>query len=43
MNTFKPRLDILPAAQRQLWPELRPVQQQGYVGLREKFEKATGG
>jgi hypothetical protein len=31
MNTFKPRLDILPAAQRQLWPELRPVQQQGYV------------
>jgi hypothetical protein len=31
MDTFKPRLDILPAAQRQLWPELRPVQQQGYV------------
>jgi hypothetical protein len=31
MDTFKPRLDILPAAQRQLLPELRPVQQQGYV------------
>lgn len=31
MDTFKPRLDILPAAQRQLLPELRPVQLQGYV------------
>lgn len=31
MDTFKPRLDILPAAQRQLLPELRPVQQHGYV------------
>ncbi len=31
MNTFKPRLDILPAAQRQLLPELRPVPAQGYV------------
>jgi hypothetical protein len=31
MDTFTPRLDILPAAQRQLWPELRPIQQHGYV------------
>jgi hypothetical protein len=31
IDTFKPRLDILPAAQRQLWAELRPVQQHGYV------------
>lgn len=31
MDTFEPRLDILPAAQRELWPELKPVQQQGFV------------
>ena len=31
MDTFTPRLDVLPAAQRQLWPELRPIQQHGYV------------
>ena len=31
MDTFTPRLDVLPAAQRQLWQELRPVQQLGYV------------
>ena len=31
MDTFTPRLDILPAAQQQLWPELRPIQQLGYV------------
>jgi hypothetical protein len=31
MDTFTPRLDILPAAQRKLWAELRPVQQHGYV------------
>ena len=31
MTTFEPRLDILPAAQRKLWPELKPVQQQGFV------------
>lgn len=28
---FRPRLDILPAAQRILWPELRPVQDFGFV------------
>ena len=31
MDTFEPRLDILPAAQRELWPELKPVQQHGFV------------
>jgi len=31
MATFVPRLDILPAAQRKLWPELTPVQHQGFV------------
>jgi Nucleotidyl transferase AbiEii toxin, Type IV TA system len=31
MDTFTPRLDVLPAAQRQLWPELEPIQQHGYV------------
>ena len=31
MTTFEPRLDILPAAQRKLWPELTPVQQHGFV------------
>ncbi len=28
---FRPRLDILPPAQRALWPELRPVSDFGYV------------
>jgi predicted nucleotidyltransferase component of viral defense system len=31
METFTPRLDILPVAQRQLWPELRSIQQHGFV------------
>ncbi len=31
MDTFAPRLDILPAAQRLLWPQLRPIQKFGYV------------
>ena len=31
MDPLTPRLDILPAAQRQLWPDLRPVQTLGYV------------
>ncbi len=31
MDTFSPRLDILPAVQRKLWPELRPVQKLGFV------------
>jgi len=31
MDTFAPRLDILPAAQRLLWRKLRPIQQFGYV------------
>lgn len=31
MDTFTPRLDILPTAQRRLWPKLRPIQQFGYV------------
>ena len=31
MTTFEPRLDILPAAQRKLWPELTPVQHHGFV------------
>jgi len=30
-DTFTPRLEILPAAQRQLWPELKPIQQHGFV------------
>lgn len=28
---FKPRLDVLPAAQRLLWPELRPAADLGFV------------
>lgn len=31
MDTFRPRLDILPAAQLKLWPELRPVRELGFV------------
>jgi hypothetical protein len=31
MDTFTPRLDILPGAQRLLWQRLRPIQQFGYV------------
>lgn len=31
MDTFKPRLDILPATQRLLWPKLRPVPALGFV------------
>lgn len=31
METFAPRFDILPVAQRKLWPELKPVQQLHYV------------
>jgi len=30
-ESFRPRLDILPAAQRTLWPDLRPVQDSGFV------------
>lgn len=30
-ESFRPRLDILPAAQRTLWPDLRPVQDLGFV------------
>lgn len=29
--TFKPRLDILPPAQRQIWPELAAAAQMGFV------------
>ena len=28
---FKPRMDILPPAQRQLWQELRPITDHGFV------------
>ena len=31
IGTFKPRMDILPAPQRWLWPELRPVMALGFV------------
>jgi len=31
MDTFQPRLEILPAAQQQLWPELRPTEELGFV------------
>ena len=31
MAPFPPRLDLLPAAQRELWPALRPVQDLGFV------------
>ena len=31
MDLLTPRLEILPPAQRQLWPDLRPVQTLGYV------------
>ena len=30
-DIFKPRMDILPPAQRRLWPELRPVTALGFV------------
>lgn len=30
-RTFKPRLDILPAAQRRIWPELKGLADLGYV------------
>lgn len=30
-RTFKPRLDVLPAPQRKIWPELRGVSGLGYV------------
>lgn len=30
-ESFRARLDILPAAQRALWPDLRPVQDLGFV------------
>jgi len=29
--SFKPRMDILPPAQQQLWPELRPAAQLGFA------------
>jgi hypothetical protein len=31
MDSFVPRLDVLPAAQREFWPELRPVRALGFV------------
>jgi hypothetical protein len=31
MADFTPRLDVLPAEQRRLWPELRPARDFGYV------------
>ena len=31
MRTFKPRMEILPEAQRRLWPELRPATDLGLV------------
>ncbi len=31
METFTPRLEALPASQRQLWPDLRPLQELGFV------------
>jgi hypothetical protein len=31
MTTFEPRLDILSSAQRQLWPQLAPLQSLGFV------------
>ncbi len=31
IDTFTPRLEILPAAQRQLWPELNSIQRHGFV------------
>ena len=31
MDSFAPRLDVLPATQRELWPELRPVRDLGFV------------
>jgi hypothetical protein len=30
-RTFKPRLDVLPAAQRRIWPELKGLADLGYV------------
>lgn len=31
IGTFQPRLDILPTAQRSLWPNLHPTQRLGFV------------
>jgi hypothetical protein len=31
METFAPRFEILPAAQRRIWPELSPATKLGYV------------
>ena len=31
IGRFKPRMDILPPAQRRLWPELRPITDHGFV------------
>jgi len=31
IESFTPRLDILPGAQRRLWPELQPIRQFGFV------------
>ena len=39
MDTFSPRLDILPAVQRKLWPELRPVQKLGFFGKFRRMVK----
>jgi hypothetical protein len=31
MKTFQPHYEILPLAQRELWPELRPISDRGFV------------
>lgn len=31
MKTFTPRFDVLPEAQLRLWPELKPIQDSGFV------------
>jgi len=31
INRFKPRMEIMPIAQRRLWPELQPATQLGFV------------
>jgi hypothetical protein len=31
MNTFEPKLSILPPAQKELWPELAPIKDFGFV------------
>src|SRR5205085_3572499 len=30
-RSLEPRMDVLPAAQRELWPSLRPTRELGYV------------